>query len=291
MNKARQILALANIYLIRSSKTETMKYTLLILIVLLLLGCQKAGEPMPFINLSTDIEAAIVINEGGKIDITYSIESTDSIASLTASVNGSNPDSYVIWNANCCLNSPAFDPTSISDTATISWLDLLSLGGMSTSYTSVFTATDIHGNQDSFTTTITVIEDALFSYYNANLTHDTNWEGVVVVDGTVTVEAGATLTIQPGTIVKMTLGRSSLIIAPGAKIEAQGTSDSPIIFTSEADEIALEDMAAGNFKSPNLATDLFGLWGGLYILGKAHISDDSDQGTDTVEGLLSNSPS
>jgi hypothetical protein len=51
---------------------------------------------------------------------------------------------------------------------------------------------------------------------------------------------------------------------------ADGTSSSPIIFTSIADEIQ-----PGEIVSPNLDDDQNGLWGGVIILGDAPISADA----------------
>ena len=73
--------------------------------------------------------------------------------------------------------------------------------------------------------------------------------------GFIHVANGATLTIQPGTTIKgdfATLG-SSLWILRGAKIQAVGTPDAPIVFTSSR--------AAGQ-RQP-------GDWGGLLIIGNA----------------------
>ncbi|MCB0820152.1 MAG: hypothetical protein KDC13_05985, partial [Bacteroidetes bacterium] len=66
--------------------------------------------------------------------------------------------------------------------------------------------------------------------------------------------------------------------ARGGKLNAIGEANKPIIFTSVADEISLADVAAGNFKSPNLNPDVNGLWGGVIILGKAKISASNDNG-------------
>ena len=53
--------------------------------------------------------------------------------------------------------------------------------------------------------------------------------------GKVVVDSGAVLTIQPGTLIKAPDGQGSLstalIIARGAQIMAEGTVDSPIVFT------------------------------------------------------------
>ena len=88
-----------------------------------------------------------------------------------------------------------------------------------------------------------------------------------LLSGFVHVANGATLTIQPGTIIKgdfNVLG-SSLMIMRGAKIQAVGTADAPIVFTSSR--------AAGS-RQP-------GDWGGLLLVGNA-INNRS--GAVTVEG-------
>lgn len=75
--------------------------------------------------------------------------------------------------------------------------------------------------------------------------------------GFVHVANGATLTIQPGTIIKgdfNTLG-SSLWILRGARIEAVGRADAPIVFTS----------SRTTGRQP-------GDWGGLVIVGNALIN-------------------
>ncbi len=75
--------------------------------------------------------------------------------------------------------------------------------------------------------------------------------------GGVTVESGATLTVQAGT--KIIAGSESgvfafLLIAQGAKIQAIGTASQPIVFTSKN------------------ATPNAGDWGGLLLAGKAPIN-------------------
>ncbi|PLX20187.1 MAG: hypothetical protein C0599_09560 [Salinivirgaceae bacterium] len=75
---------------------------------------------------------------------------------------------------------------------------------------------------------------------------------------------------------------------------AEGTVTHPIIFTSVADEITPEDIDAGNFVSPNLDPTIGGLWGGVIILGKAHISaqneDDQDVTEIQIEGIPTADP-
>jgi hypothetical protein len=93
---------------------------------------------------------------------------------------------------------------------------------------------------------------------------------------------GVTLTIEPGTVIKGEAGTganaTALLIARGGKLMAEGTAAKPIIFTSVADEITPADVAAGNLGSPNLDSDINGLWGGVIVLGKARISASNSSG-------------
>ena len=110
-----------------------------------------------------------------------------------------------------------------------------------------------------------------------NITTNTTWtaDKVYILASRISVESGAELTIEAGTIIKAQAGTgpnsTALLIARGGKLFANGTADSPIIFTSVADEIM-----PGEKASPNLDPTLDGLWGGLIILGNAPISASSN---------------
>jgi hypothetical protein len=94
------------------------------------------------------------------------------------------------------------------------------------------------------------------------LTSDKEW----TLKGYVYVKEGATLIIQPGTVIKSDIAeKGALCIERGAKILAEGTAQKPIIFTSG--KIAGE-------RSP-------GDWGGIIILGKAKTNRSSEP---TIEG-------
>jgi hypothetical protein len=129
---------------------------------------------------------------------------------------------------------------------------------------------------------------------SANISSNTNWtaDKVYQLGGRITVLAGATLTIQAGTIIKGEAGTganaTALIIARGGKLIAEGNASKPIIFTSVADEISIADINAGNFASPNLDPDVSGLWGGVIVLGRAPISASNDNGNVSevqIEGI------
>ncbi|MDZ4745431.1 MAG: hypothetical protein SGJ05_05460 [bacterium] len=94
---------------------------------------------------------------------------------------------------------------------------------------------------------------------------------VYCLDGYVYVNDGATLTIEPGTII---LGdtpgeNSALIVNRGGKIMAEGTAALPIVFTSRA---TLGQRARGD-------------WGGILICGKATINQPA--GEASLEGGVS----
>lgn len=102
---------------------------------------------------------------------------------------------------------------------------------------------------------------------NATWTADKVYE----LSGRVIVASGVTLTIEPGTIIKgqnqTGANASALMIARGAKIDAVGTAEKPIIFTS-----VLDDIKPGELAGSTLTEVDRGKWGGLVILGKAPIS-------------------
>ena len=69
-------------------------------------------------------------------------------------------------------------------------------------------------------------------------TNDRIW----IMNGKVVVRDGGTLTIEAGTIIKAEDGQgvdaTALIIAKGGNIVADGTAESPIVFTDKADELS-----------------------------------------------------
>jgi hypothetical protein len=128
----------------------------------------------------------------------------------------------------------------------------------------------------------------------SNITTNTTWSkgNIYELAGRITVVDGVTLTIEAGTIIKGQAGTganaTALLIARGAKLNAEGTAAAPIIFTTVADELSKEQVAAGDFKSPNLDATVQGLWGGLIVLGKAPISASAAE--IQIEGIPTTDP-
>lgn len=155
----------------------------------------------------------------------------------------------------------------------------------------VLTVTDNENQTSQATAVLTVNEEDTQINVSANITANTTWETgkVYILTTRIAVVSGMTLTIQPGVIVKGQAGTGSnstaLVVARGGKLMAEGTATAPIIFTSVADEIMPENIVAGEFGSPNLAPTVNGLWGGVIVLGKAHISASGDISEVQIEGI------
>jgi hypothetical protein len=107
---------------------------------------------------------------------------------------------------------------------------------------------------------------------SGSISSNTTWtrNNVYQLSGLVYVDSLVTLTIESGTIIRggTTPSNASLIIKRGAKIIAEGTPCSPIVFTSG---VAVGARSRGD-------------WGGLIILGRAQ----TNLGTGFIEGLSTN---
>jgi hypothetical protein len=101
----------------------------------------------------------------------------------------------------------------------------------------------------------------------ADITAATTWscDNIYVLGAPVYVSA--VLTIEPGTIVRGAGGANALIITTAGRLEAAGTAEQPIVFTS--------DKSTGRMP---------GDWGGVVLLGTAPINVAG--GTNEVEGLM-----
>lgn len=112
---------------------------------------------------------------------------------------------------------------------------------------------------------------------------NTTWtkDKIYVLRGFIFVNAGQTLTIEEGTIIKGQQGTgpgaSALIVARGGTIMAEGTAQAPIIFTSTEDQIQ-----PGETKS-TLPVTTRGLWGGVILLGDATITTAAKEAN--IEGI------
>jgi len=117
-----------------------------------------------------------------------------------------------------------------------------------------------------------------------DISTDVTWtsDNVYILDGLIFVDSLATLTIEPGTVVKGLLqnnittgdGASALVVRRGGKLIADGTAEAPIIFTSELDDLANpEDLGEADR----------GYWGGVILLGRATTNQPTTQ--NQIEGI------
>lgn len=125
------------------------------------------------------------------------------------------------------------------------------------------TSADTGGNTSEPTGGAECVEDEEIT---AAIESDTTWSCNKTLGGIVYVKNGAVLTIEPGVTVRGKTG-SALVIAQDSRLEAAGTKEAPIVFTSSQPEGA---------RMP-------GDWGGVVFLGKA--STNLAAGVGQAEGL------
>ena len=107
-----------------------------------------------------------------------------------------------------------------------------------------------------------------------NIATSTTWtaDNTYNLQQQIYVLPGATLTIEPGTIIASTTNvGGSLAVTRGARIFARGTQENPIIFTSKADVATWTD---GNPKTGQWRA-VCNEWGNLTIMGRAYISENA----------------
>jgi hypothetical protein len=110
---------------------------------------------------------------------------------------------------------------------------------------------------------------SITSTINSNITTNTTIGGIVLLQNKIYVTNGATLTILPGTIIRGDKStQATLIVTKGCKIIAEGTENSPIVFTSNE--------SVGNRTE--------GDWGGLVLLGLA--TNNQPGGVANIEGIV-----
>ena len=129
-------------------------------------------------------------------------------------------------------------------------------------------ATDWTAGWSNFDPENTAYSTTYTSTVSADITTNTTWSGVILLQNKVYVKNNATLTILPGTVIRCDKAtQATLIITRGAKINAAGTASNPIVFTSNE---AVGNRAEGD-------------WGGLVILGLAR--NNQPGGVANIEGI------
>jgi hypothetical protein len=129
----------------------------------------------------------------------------------------------------------------------------------------------------------------------ADITANTTWtaDNVYILDKSVFVKSGATLTIQPGTTVLGTqnVGNNtygSLVVARGSKLIAEGTAEAPIVFTAKQEYDAGLTVDPSDDLDP--AAGDGGYWGGVILLGSAPINFYTGPTTNANENSIEGFP-
>lgn len=103
---------------------------------------------------------------------------------------------------------------------------------------------------------------------DTEITQDTTWDNDTIwrIQHQVFVNSGATLTIEPGTLILARGQNAVIVIEKGAKIMALGRKEAPIVMTCDED-LGLRES---------------GCWGGLILLGTAPMT----RGEGRAEGVI-----
>ena len=129
---------------------------------------------------------------------------------------------------------------------------------------------------------------------SADITADTSWtaDNTYLMNQPIFVRSGATLTIEPGTLILGDQGGTgaaptfgSLIITRDATIVADGTPAKPIIFTARAERDGIDD-------DPNVMPQAelgdASFWGGVILLGNSQVNNvvsGVQTGENVIEGF------
>ena len=252
-------------------KNFLFKLTLLSTLTFGFLSCTK-DEVVPDNDVTiSGIPATAKIDAGGKLGpVNATAAGLDGLVSVSITKDGSPLSTVTLTGTSATF---PFEYTAVAADA-----------GKSLVFE--FTVTDKDGDKAKVTHVLIVGAEPTTIRITGNITTNTTWTTgkTYILGARVFVTSGAKLTIQKGVIVKGEAGSganaTSLVIARGAQIDAQGTATEPIIFTSVADEIA-----PGQIDSPNMDPTVEGLWGGVIILGRAKCSLAGDVAELAIEGI------
>ncbi|MEN8250239.1 MAG: hypothetical protein ABFS32_15000 [Bacteroidota bacterium] len=253
------------------------KFSIMLLAILgmAVTSCDEESDPI-FDRPSITAPTGTQVQVGNSVDMSFTIDAPGKIGEVSvsasagsATVDGSSLVGETSATATVSLTAPA-SAGNLTVTLTVKDQQSSAKTESATATVEVTTTPPPPANE--------VVSGAITS--NTTWTSDRIWE----LASKVVVEDGATLTIEPGTIVKGRTGAGSLatalIVARGGMIDAQGTAAAPIIFTSIEDNIEVGELAG-----TNLTEEDKDKWGGVIILGKAPISAENGDTETQIEGI------
>jgi hypothetical protein len=132
-----------------------------------------------------------------------------------------------------------------------------------------------------------------------NITTSQTWtsNNEYILTQVIYVTSGATLTVEPGTVVRGEPESSpgahdpgTLVITRGSKLFALGTASAPIVFTDLLDDNVRGGTGTFPYDTLDNALSLTGQWGGVILLGRGYVANNTSLGPDAtrevqIEGL------
>ena len=228
---------------------------LAVLVAVGLAGCGDDNNAPPATPPAPTGLTATVAQDGSSIAVSWSAV-TGATSYTLERAEAASPGSFTAVGGT--LTTTSYTAAAIAPGASYSYRVAAVNGSGSGTFSSTVNAT---------------VAGAKVATLTGNLTADRTLfaDTLYTLSGYVKVGNGKTLTIQPGTTIvgDPNVAGSSLWILRGSKIDAQGTADAPIVFTS--------GRPAGQRKP--------GDWGGLIIIGNGEINRSGTVLTEGPQGI------
>jgi fibronectin type III domain protein len=235
---------------------RTLRATALaVLVAVSLAGCGDDNNSPPATPPAPTGLTATVAEDGSSIAVSWGAV-TGATSYTLERADASSPGSFTQVGGS--LTTPSYTDAAIAAGASYSYRVAAVNGDGTGTFSSTVNATVAGAKVATLTGNITA---------DVTLHADTTY----TLSGYVKVGNGKTLTIEPGTTIigDPNVAGSSLWILRGSKIDAQGTADAPIVFTS--------GKPAGQRKP--------GDWGGLIIIGNGKINRSGTVLTEGPQGI------
>ncbi len=204
------------------------------------------------------VDGSLVVDYG-YVNNVVSDQAIKYSASEVDGVSNAKPDNLADYYFENSANITLTDLTSIDESQTYSGgVDASTLGSFFAADDQIGAGTDWASSWVSGSYAGTDIVTL-----QGDITSDVTLSGTAYITGEVHVKAGATVTVEPGTkVIALASDLTYLLIEQGAQIDAEGTADSPIVFTSNVHEA--------------------GAWGGLHLCGYAPINKSGGTGSSEI---------
>lgn len=211
-----------------------------------------------FILQSNERIRAIATSGGqagaGVVNLTFRVTSASTVINLATQSLKTGGNADLIADYDVAAGTGSFTLAVVDATPTaLTQISGLTTTGTNVVFNSIRVVKSGTYSLESPTVAENICDGALLvgtpTIKTGNITANETWSGGILLQGTVNV-TGATITVNPGTVVFGQRG-SSLFFYNGGAISSIGTASSPICFTSSA---------APGTRSP-------GDWGGLVLIG------------------------